>query len=68
MSWSIFFGWLYVVVGELVALLVLDDEVAAAEIRSLEQKGRYAPYRAAIMVVLAWPAVGRLLQSLSKSK
>jgi hypothetical protein len=39
-----------------------------AQFQSGKQRGRWAPYGAAILMVIAWPAADLLLRSFSGSK
>jgi hypothetical protein len=66
MSWLII--WLYVVMGQLTVLLLLGDEEGFTRFRSAKQRGWWAPYGAAILMVIAWPAADLLLLSFSRSK
>jgi hypothetical protein len=59
--------WLYVVIGQLTVLLVLDDEEGVTQFRSARQRGWWAPYGAAIFMVIAWPAADLLLLFLSRN-
>jgi hypothetical protein len=61
MSWFII--WLYVVMGQLTVLLLLDEGRRGHTVPIGEQRGRWAPYGAAIAMVIAWPAADLLLQS-----
>jgi hypothetical protein len=63
MSWFII--WLYVVIGQLTVLLLLDEDEGVTQFRSAKQRGRWAPYGAAIAMVIAWPAADLLLRSFS---
>jgi hypothetical protein len=56
--------WLYVVVGELVALVALGDDEGIAQVRWLFGRARWwMPYVGAALFVVAWPmaAVALLL-------
>jgi uncharacterized membrane protein YdjX (TVP38/TMEM64 family) len=66
MSWFII--WLYVVIGQLTVLLLLDDEQGVTQFQSAKQSGWWAPYGAAILMVIAWPAADLLLRSFSRTK
>ena len=66
MSWLII--WLYVVIGQLTVLLVLDDEEGITQFQSAKQRGTWIPYGAAILMVIAWPAADLLLLSFSRSE
>jgi len=66
MSWLII--WAYVVIGQLTVLLLLDDEEGFAQFRSAKERGWWAPYGGAILMVIAWPAADLLLLSFSRSK
>jgi hypothetical protein len=66
MSWLII--WLYVVIGQLSVLMVLDDEEGVTLFRSVKQRGSWAPYGAAIFMVIAWPSADLLLLFFSRSK
>ena len=66
MSWGII--WLYAVIGELTVLLLLDDEEGAALVQSVRQRGWWAPFGTAILMIIAWPAADLLLLSFSRSK
>ena len=58
--------WLYVVIGQLTVLLVLDDEEGVTQFQAAKQRGWWAPYGAVIFMVIAWPAADLLLLSFSK--
>jgi len=60
--------WLYFVIGELATLLVLSNEEGTAQIRSLAQRGWWAPYAWANVMIMAWPAAAPLFLLLFKSK
>lgn len=48
--------WLYLVVGELVAIVALGDDEGAAQIRWLFGKARWwMPYVGAAVFVIVWP-------------
>ena len=66
MSWLII--WLYVVIGQLTVLLVLDDEEGVTQFQSAKQRGWWIPYGGAILMVIAWPAADLVLLSFSKSE
>ena len=59
--------WLYVIIGQLTVLLVLDDEEGVTQFQSARQRGWWAPYGAAIFMVIAWPAADLLLLFLSRN-
>ena len=63
-----FVVWLYVVIGELTALLALSDAEGAAQIRWLAQRRGWLPYVGAIMVVVAWPAAAPFLLLFPKKR
>jgi len=65
MSWLII--WAYVVIGQLTILLILDDEEGVTQFQSAKQRGWWAPYGAAIFMVIAWPAADLLLLFLSRN-
>jgi hypothetical protein len=66
MSWLII--WLYLVIGQLTVLLLLDDEEGVTQFQSAKQRGWWVPYGAAVLMVIAWPAADLLLLSLSTNK
>ena len=66
MSWLII--WLYIVIGQLTVLLVLDDEGGVTQFQSAKQRGWWIPYGGAILMVIAWPAADLLLLSFSRSE
>ena len=66
MSWLII--WAYVVIGQLTILLILDDEEGVTQFQSAKQRGRWIPYGAAILMVVAWPAADLVLLSFSRSE
>ena len=66
MSWLII--WLYVVIGQLTVLLVLDDEEGVTQFQSAKQRGWWIPYGGAILMVIAWPAADLLLLSFSRNE
>ena len=66
MSWFII--WLYVVIGQLTVLFVLDDEEGVTQFQSVKQRGWWIPYGGAILMVIAWPAADLLLLSFSRSE
>jgi hypothetical protein len=59
--------WLYVVIGQLIVLLVLDDEEGVTQFQSARPRGWWAPYGAAIFKVVAWPVAELLLLFLSRN-
>jgi hypothetical protein len=66
MSWLII--WLYIVIGQLTVLLVLDDKEGATQFQSARQRGLWSPYVAAISMIIAWPAADLVLRSFSTGK
>ena len=66
MSWLII--WLYLVIGQLTVLLLLNDQEGVTQFQSAKQRGWWVPYGAAVLMVIAWPAADLLLLSLSTNK
>jgi len=66
MSWIVL--WIYLVVGELTALLALSDDEGAAQIRWLAQRREWLPYVGAVLVVVAWPAAAPFLLLFPKNR
>ena len=63
-----FVVWLYVVIGELTALVALSDDEGAAKIRWLAQRGGWLPYVGTVVVIIAWPAAAPFLLLLPKKR
>ena len=62
------FVWIYLVIGELTALLALSDEEGAAQIRWLAERRGWLPYLGAVLVVVAWPAAAPFLLLFPKKR
>jgi hypothetical protein len=60
--------WLYVIIGQLTVLLLLDDEEGVTQFQAAKQRGWWAPYGVAILMVFAWPSADLLLRFWSRSK
>ena len=60
--------WIYLVFGELTALLALSDDEGAAQIRWLAQRREWLPYVGAVVVVVAWPAAAPFLLLFPKKR
>ena len=63
-----FVVWLYVITGELTALLALSDDEGAAQIRWLAQRRGWLPYVGTVVVIIAWPAAAPFLLLLPKKR
>jgi hypothetical protein len=63
-----FVVWLYVITGELTALLALSDDEGAAQIRWLAQRRGWLPYVGTVAVIIAWPAAAPFLLLLPKKR
>jgi hypothetical protein len=51
------FVWMYLIVGEIVALAMTGDRALTAIIQGGQQTRRWVLYLAASIVVVTWPAV-----------
>ena len=65
---SAIFVWIYLVIGELTALLALSDDEGAAQIRWLAERRGWLPYVGAVLVVVAWPAAAPFLLLFPKKR
>jgi len=65
---SAFLVWMYLVIGELTALLALSDEEGAAQIQWLAERREWLPYVGAVVVIIAWPAAAPFLLLLPKQR